>query len=64
MRNDTLTQIELKVKEEVDKLIKDVIKTLDYITQTGWISNIVPVPKKDGDGQSLYIDLRNLNLRS
>jgi len=37
--------IELKVKEEVDKLIKDFLKTLDY---SDWISNIVPVPKKDG----------------
>ncbi|XP_073049441.1 uncharacterized protein [Primulina eburnea] len=51
-------QVELKVKEEVEKLLKS--KFIKPIRYTEWLSNIVPVMKKNGKVR-ICIDFRDLN---
>ncbi|XP_070017302.1 uncharacterized protein [Nicotiana sylvestris] len=42
----------LKIKEEVTKKVK--AKVLRVVEYTTWLSNIVPLPKKDGKGMYCY----------
>ncbi|XP_075496384.1 uncharacterized protein LOC142533477 [Primulina tabacum] len=51
-------EVELKVKEEVEKLLK--AKFIKPIRYTEWLSNIVPVMKKNGKVR-ICIDFRDLN---
>ncbi|XP_075515394.1 uncharacterized protein LOC142550036 [Primulina tabacum] len=51
-------EVELKVKEEVEKLLKD--KFIKQIRYTKWLSNIVPVMKKN-DKVRICIEFRDLN---
>ncbi|XP_050222757.1 uncharacterized protein LOC126672848 [Mercurialis annua] len=51
-------EVELKVKEEIEKLTKaNFIRTVRY---TDWLANVVPVVKKNGKLR-ICIDFRNLN---
>ena len=55
------TEVELQVKEEIERLLEaKFIRTARYVT---WLSNIVPVVKKNGRIRPC-IDFRNLNLAS
>ena len=48
----------LQIKNEVNKLIEaDFIREVKYLT---WISNIVPIRKKNGQIR-VYVDFRDLN---
>ena len=51
-------ELVLKVKEEIDKLHK--AKFIRVVVYPNWVSNIVPVAKKDERVQ-VCIDYRNLN---
>ncbi|XP_073019399.1 uncharacterized protein [Primulina eburnea] len=51
-------EVELKVKEEDEKLLK--VKFIKPIRYTKWLSNIVPVMKKNGKVR-ICIDFRDLN---
>ncbi|CAL2240748.1 unnamed protein product [Prunus armeniaca] len=54
-----LPRIQLKVKEEIERLLKaGFIRTARYVE---WLANIVPVLKKTGDLR-VCTDYRNLNL--
>ena len=48
----------LLIKEKVEKQLK--VKFLEVVDDTQWITNIVPMPKKDGR-VSMCVDYRNLN---
>ncbi|CAL8136575.1 unnamed protein product [Prunus armeniaca] len=53
------TEVQLKVKEEIERLLKaGFIRTARYVE---WLANIVPVLKKTG-ALRVCIDYRNLNL--
>ena len=55
------SKIILKIKEEVEKLLK--ADFLTAIAYSDWVANIVPVPKKDGKVHMCinYRDLNRLN---
>ncbi len=48
----------LKIKEEVVKQLK--AGFIKAISQTDWVANVVPVPKKDRKVR-MYVDFRDLN---
>ena len=48
----------LKIKEEVVKQLK--AGFIKAISQTDWVANVVPVPKKDGKVR-MCVDFRDLN---
>ena len=52
-------EVELKVKEEIEKLLKDkFIRPTRYVQ---WLSNIVPMMKKNGKIR-VCVDFRDLNV--
>ena len=48
----------LKIKEEVIKQLK--AGFIKAVSQTDWVANVVPVPKKDGKVR-MCVDFRDLN---
>ena len=48
----------LKIKEEVIKKLK--VGFIKVVSQTDWVVNVVPVPKKDGKVR-ICVDFRDLN---
>ncbi len=48
----------LKIKEEVVKQLK--ARFIKTVSQTDWVANVVPVPKKDGKVR-MCVDFRDLN---
>ena len=55
------SEIILKIKEEVEKQLKAGFLTV--IAYSDWVTNIVPVPKKDGKIH-MCVDYRDLNRAS
>ena len=54
-------EIILKIKEEVEKKLK--ASFLTAIAYLDWVTNIVPMPKKDGKVH-MYVDYKDLNRAS
>ena len=52
-------EVELKVKEEIGKLLK--AKFIIPTRYVHWLANIVPVMKKNGK-RRVYVDFRDLNV--
>ena len=49
-----------KIKEEVIKQLK--VGFIKHLHQVEWIANVVPVPKKDGNGKvRMCVDFKDLN---
>ena len=54
-------ELELKIKEEIEKLLKaKFIKPTCYVQ---WLENIVPIMKKNGNFR-VCVDFRDLNVAS
>jgi hypothetical protein len=53
--------LETQIKNELNKLLKE--KIIFPVRHSKWVSNLVPVRKKNGDIQ-ICIDFRNLNKAS
>eukprot|EP00253_Pinus_taeda_P007508 PITA_07508 len=53
--------LESQIKSELNKLLK--VKIIFPVRHSNWISNLVPVRKKNGDIR-IFIDFRNLNKAS
>ncbi len=49
----------LKIKEEVIKQMK--AGFIKVVSQTNWVANVVPIPKKDGKVR-MCVDFRDLNI--
>ena len=56
-----ISEIILKIKEEVEKQLK--ASFLTAIAYTDWVANIIPLPKKDGKVR-MCVDYKDLNWAS